>query len=131
MLSSRRENIKNFTKLSANLLTLPCKFLQTIIVNIIFPRKGHRNEVSNFDLFIFDSFLVNRRLDFLTIALGLMKLVQSSRDIKTLLYGMLLTKIFKHFDVPLFDETCVKLYSTNNINMQTLKWMKTVKAYGQ
>lgn len=130
MSSSHRENIKNITKLSANQLSLPCKILQNIIAHIIFPRKGNRNKVSNFDLFILDSFLVGRKHDF-PIALGLMKLLYSSQHIKTLPYRMLHTKIFKHFDVPLSDETCVKLHPTDTISIQTLKRMKIVKSHGQ
>lgn len=44
-------------------------------------------------------------------------------------YGMLLTKFFKHFDIPLNDEKFVKLRPTDTINIQTLKRMKIVKVY--
>lgn len=40
------------------------KVLQNIIAHIIFPRKGHRDEVNNFDIFLLDSFSVVRKLDF-------------------------------------------------------------------
>lgn len=52
------KSIENISKLSANQLTLPCEVLLNIIPHVILPRKGHRDEVNNFDLFILDSFLV-------------------------------------------------------------------------
>lgn len=43
---------------------------------------------------------------------------------------MLLTKNFKYFSVPLFNETYVKLRPTDTINIQTLQQMKIVKEHG-
>lgn len=63
-----RKNIENITKLSANQLSLPCEVLQNTIAHIIFSRKGHRNEVNNFDLFILDSIIVRRKIDLSIIA---------------------------------------------------------------
>lgn len=121
------KDFENITKISANQLTLLCKVLQNIIANVILPRKGHRNEVSSFDLFILDSFLVHRKLDFPTIALGLMKLVHSSRYVKALPFDMFLTKIFKHCNVAFNGKTSIKLRSIDTINTQTLRCMKITK----
>lgn len=125
------KDFENITKISANQLTLPRKVLQNIIANIILPRKGHRDEVNYFDLFILDSFLVGRKLDFPTIALGLMKLIHTSRYSKALPYVTLLTKNFKHFNVSLEGEAIIKPHPTDIINIQTLKRMKIFKTQGQ
>lgn len=125
------KDFKNITKISANQLTLPCKVLQNIISHIILPRKGHRDVVTYFELFILDSFLVGRELDFPTIALGLMKLIHTSRYTKALPYGMLLTKNFKHFNVSLDGEGIVKPCPIYTINIQTFKHMKSYKTQGQ
>lgn len=50
----------------------------------------------------------------------LIKLVHFTRHVKALPYVMLLMKKIKHFETPLQDETFVKLYSTDIINIQTL-----------
>lgn len=50
----------------------------------------------------------------------LIKLVHFTHHVKALTYGMLLMKKFKHFETPLQDETFVKLYPTDIINIQTL-----------
>lgn len=44
---------------------------------------------------------------------------------------MLLTKIFKHFDIPLHGKTFVKFSLTDTTNIQTLKQIKIVKEQGQ
>lgn len=41
-----------------------------------------------------------------------------------------LQKNLKHFDIPLNDETFVKLHPTDTINIQTLKRIKIVKEHG-
>lgn len=113
-----------------NQLILPYKVLQNIIAHVILPRKGHWDKVNNLDLFVLDSFLVGRK-DFLTVALGDMKLVYSTRHIKTLPYGMFLTKILKHFEISLYGETFVSLYPIGTINIQIVKCMKIVKGHAQ
>lgn len=82
----RAKNFEISIKLSANQLILPCKVLQHIIVfwHIILPRKGHRDEVNNFDLFLFYSFLVGQKFDFTTIVIGHMKAIHSAINIEAL-----------------------------------------------
>ncbi|XP_022864691.1 uncharacterized protein LOC111384618 [Olea europaea var. sylvestris] len=58
-------------------------------------------------------------------------LVHASRHTKALPYGMLLTKIFKHFNVSLDGEDFIKLRPIDTIYIQTLKRMKIVKEHGQ
>lgn len=58
------KDFENITKMSANQLTLLCKILHNIIAHVILPRKGHRDEVNYFDLFILDSLIVSQKLDF-------------------------------------------------------------------
>lgn len=105
--------------------------LHNIIAHIILPRKGHLDEITHFNLFLLDSFLVGQRLDFPTIVIGHMKIIHSSTRVKTLPYDMLLTKILKHFEIPFNDEVFISLRPTDVINIHTLKRMKIVKERGQ
>lgn len=50
--------------LNLNHLTIPCKILHRAIAYVIVPRSGHFEEVHHFDLFLLDSLLVGRILDF-------------------------------------------------------------------
>ncbi|KAL2517753.1 Uncharacterized protein Adt_14000 [Abeliophyllum distichum] len=52
------------TRLSTNQLTLTCRVLHNIIAHIIVPRKGHHDEVNHYDVFLLDSILLGRKLDF-------------------------------------------------------------------
>ncbi|KAL2461582.1 Uncharacterized protein Adt_45002 [Abeliophyllum distichum] len=125
------KTFQNATKLSANQLTLTCKVLHNIIAHIIVPWKCHPNEVTLFDLFLLDSFLVYRKIDFPFIVLNHMNHVYSARRIVGFPYGMLLTKIFHHFEVPISNKVSNSQKPTNTINLSTLKRMKIVKEQGQ
>lgn len=117
-------------KLRTSQLTLPCKVLYNIIAHVIFCRKGHLDEATHFNLFLLHSFLVWWKLDFPTAVFGHMEIVHCATRIKALLLGMLLTKIFKHFEFPLNGEIFVSLCITDIINTHTLKHIKLWKKMG-
>ncbi|KAL2524804.1 Uncharacterized protein Adt_09858 [Abeliophyllum distichum] len=130
----RRITGKHFetpSRLSTNQLTLTCRVLHNIITNIIVPRKGHLDEVNHYDVFLLDSFLIGRKLDFSYIMLQHMNSVLSSTRPKALPYGMILTKVFQHFEVSFRDLVVLLAKATDTINTLTLKRMKIFKEDGQ
>lgn len=65
-----------------------------MIVYVILLKKGHLDDVTHFNLFLFYSFLVEeKKLDFPTIVISHMKIVHSNIRIKVSSFWMLLTKI--------------------------------------
>lgn len=125
------KDFENINKTSTHHLSLPCKVLQHIIAHVILPRKGYRDEVNFLDLFILDSFLVNRKLDFPALVIETMEHVHTSRKIKALPYGVLLTKIFKHFHVSLDNEPFVKSRPIDTINIKIFARMRITKENSQ
>ncbi|KAL2491498.1 Protein kinase domain-containing protein [Abeliophyllum distichum] len=67
------------TRLSTNQLTLTCRVLHNIIAHIIVPRKGHHDEVNHYDVFLLDSILFGRKLDFSYIMIQHMNSVLSGQ----------------------------------------------------
>ncbi|KAL2498715.1 Uncharacterized protein Adt_24265 [Abeliophyllum distichum] len=130
----RRVTGKHFetpTRLSTNQLTLTCRVLHNIIAHIIVPRKGHHDEVNHYDVFLLDSILLRRKLDFPYIMLQHMNSVLSGTRPKALPYGMILTKVFEHFRVSVHDLVALLSKATDTINISTLKCMKIFKEDGQ
>ncbi|KAL2476425.1 Uncharacterized protein Adt_37161 [Abeliophyllum distichum] len=99
------KNFEAAVRLSSNQLTLPCRVLHNIIAHIIVPRKGHLDEH--------------------------MSCVLSGTRPKALPYGMILTKIFQHFEVSFRDSVALVPKATDTINVLTLKRMKIFKENGQ
>ncbi|KAL2458233.1 Uncharacterized protein Adt_00690 [Abeliophyllum distichum] len=99
------KNFEAVVRLSSNQLTLPCRVLHNIIAHIIVPRKGHVDEH--------------------------MSCVLSGTRPKALPYGMILTKIFQHFEVSFRDSVALVPKATDTINILTLKRMKIFKENGQ
>ncbi|KAL2543359.1 Uncharacterized protein Adt_04337 [Abeliophyllum distichum] len=56
-----------------------------------------------------------------------MSCVISGTRPKALPYGMILTKIFQHFDISFHDSVAILPKATDTINVLTLKWMKFFK----
>ncbi|KAL2542915.1 Uncharacterized protein Adt_03893 [Abeliophyllum distichum] len=117
-------------RLSSNQLTLPCHVLHNIIPHIIVPRKGHLDEVNYYDVFLLNSILRGRKLDFSYIMMQHISCVLSGTRPKALPYGMILTKIFQHFEVSFRDSVAVLPKVTDTINVLTLKRMKIFKENG-
>ncbi|KAL2461581.1 Uncharacterized protein Adt_45001 [Abeliophyllum distichum] len=122
---------QNAAKLSSNQLSLSCKVLHNIIAHIVVPRKGHLDEITLFELFLLDSFLVDPKIDFSYIILNHMNIVHSANRITKFSYGMLLTKNFHHFEVPMSNKISFSQKPTDTINLNTFKRMKIVKEQGQ
>ncbi|KAL2505369.1 Uncharacterized protein Adt_20990 [Abeliophyllum distichum] len=118
-------------RLSTNQLTLMCHVLHNIIAQIIVPRKGHLDEVNHYDVFLLDSILRGCKLDFSYIMIQHMSCVLSDTRAKALPYGMILTKIFQHFEVPIRDLVALLPKATDTIKTLTLKQMKIFKEDGQ
>ncbi|KAL2518207.1 Uncharacterized protein Adt_14454 [Abeliophyllum distichum] len=74
-------------RLSTNQLTLPCRVLHNIIDHIIVPRKCYLDEVNHYDVFLLDSILCGRKLDFSYIMIQHMRCVLSGTRAKALPYG--------------------------------------------
>ncbi|KAL2491256.1 Uncharacterized protein Adt_26884 [Abeliophyllum distichum] len=130
----RRVTEKHFdtpARLSTNQLTLTCRVLHNIIVHIIVPRKGYHDEVNHYDVFLLDSILLGRKLDFPYIMLQHMNFVLSGTRPKALPYGMFLTKVFEHFGVSVHDSVVLLPKATDTINISILKCMKIFKKDGQ
>ncbi|KAL2480372.1 Uncharacterized protein Adt_33338 [Abeliophyllum distichum] len=119
------------TRLNTNQLTLTCRVLHNIIAHIIVPRKGHHDEVNHYDVFLLDSILLGRKLDFPYIMIQHMNSVLSGSRSKALPYGMILTKVFEHFGVSVLNTTALVPKATDTINTLTLKRMKIFKENGQ
>ncbi|KAL2486124.1 Uncharacterized protein Adt_30880 [Abeliophyllum distichum] len=118
-------------RLSSNQLTLPCRVLHNIISHIIVPRKGHIDEVNHFDVFLLDSILVGRKLDFPYIMLHHMNTVHRGHRHMALPYGMILTKIFQHHQISFCDEVVFFAKPTDTIDIRTLRRMKIIEKDGQ
>ncbi|KAL2480401.1 Uncharacterized protein Adt_33367 [Abeliophyllum distichum] len=118
-------------RLSTNQLTLPCHVLHNIIPHIIVPRKGHLDEVNHYDVFLLDSILRGRKIDFSYIMMQHMNYVLSGTRPKALPYGMILTKKIQHFEISFHDSVAVLPKATDTIIVLTLKRMKIFKENGQ
>ncbi|KAL2542513.1 Uncharacterized protein Adt_03491 [Abeliophyllum distichum] len=118
-------------RLSSNQLTLQCRVLHNIIAHIIVPRKGHLDEVNHYDVFLLDSILHGRKIDFSYIMIQHMSCVLSGTRPKALPYGMIHTKNFQHFEISFHDSVAVIPKATDTINILTLKRMKIFKENGQ
>ncbi|KAL2525939.1 Uncharacterized protein Adt_10993 [Abeliophyllum distichum] len=92
---------------------------------------GHLDEVNHYDVFLLDSILRGRKLDFPYIMMQHMSCVLSGTRPKALPYGMILTKIFQHFEVSFRDSVALVPKATDTINILTLKRMKIFKENGQ
>ncbi|KAL2526263.1 Uncharacterized protein Adt_11317 [Abeliophyllum distichum] len=125
------KHFDNPARLSTNQLTLTCHVLHNIIAHIIVPRKGHLDEVNHYDVFLLDSILIGRKLNFSYIMLHHIDSVLSSTRTKALPYGMILTKKFQHFEVSFRDSVVLLPKATDTINPLTLKRMKIIKKDGQ
>ncbi|KAL2479597.1 Uncharacterized protein Adt_32563 [Abeliophyllum distichum] len=110
-------------RLSTNQLTLTCRVLHNIIV----PRKEHHDEVNHYYIFLLDSILLGRKLDFHYIMSLHMNCVLSSTRPKALPYSMILTKVFEHFGISIHDSVALLRKATDTINISTLKRMKIFK----
>ncbi|KAL2466676.1 Uncharacterized protein Adt_42527 [Abeliophyllum distichum] len=118
-------------RLSTKQLTILCRVLHNIIAHIIVPRKGHLDEVNQYDVFLLDSILCRRKLDFSYIMIQHISCILSGTRAKALSYGMILTKIFQHFEVSVRDSVALLPKATDTINTFTLKRMKIFKEDGQ
>ena len=87
-----------------------CLCLQTRIVlrfiqSIVLPKSGHLDEVSHMDVALIDCILKRRPVDIgystVRTMLSIPKLITRS-----LLYGHFITRIFKHFKVPIHEPSC-------------------------
>ncbi|KAL2525601.1 Uncharacterized protein Adt_10655 [Abeliophyllum distichum] len=117
--------------LSTNQLTISRRILHNIISYIIVPRKGHLDEVNHYDVFLLDSILRGRKIDFSYIMMQHMSCVLSGTRPKALPYEMILTKKFHHFKISFRDSVAVLPEATDTINVLTLKRMKIFKKNGQ
>ncbi|KAL2475802.1 Uncharacterized protein Adt_36538 [Abeliophyllum distichum] len=78
-----------------------------------------------------DSILRGSKLDFSYIMIQHMSCVLRGTRAKALPYGMILTKIFQHFEVLVRDSIALLPKATDTINIPTLKRMKIFKEDGQ
>ncbi|KAL2541443.1 Uncharacterized protein Adt_02421 [Abeliophyllum distichum] len=69
-----RKYFEAAVRLSTNQLILPCRVLHNIITHIIVPRKGHLDEVNHYDVFLLDTILCGRKLDFSYIMIQHMRI---------------------------------------------------------
>lgn len=109
--------------LNAKHLTLKARILHHMVGYNILPKAGHRDDVNSSEVFVVDSMLVGRRFN---LGYMLIRHMVDSRDHKTafLLYGMILTEIFKHFKVPMDDEVDFsRPIATDTYNKSTIRSM--------
>ncbi|KAL2512789.1 Uncharacterized protein Adt_18389 [Abeliophyllum distichum] len=126
-----RKHFEAAVRLSTNQLTLLCRVLHNIIAHIIVPRKGHLDEVNHYGVFLLDSILRGCKLDFSYIMIQHINYILSRTRAKALPYGMILTKIFQHFDISFRDSVALLPKATDTINTLTLKQMKFFKEDGK
>ncbi|KAL2491773.1 Protein kinase domain-containing protein [Abeliophyllum distichum] len=82
---------------------------------------GHLDEVNHYDIFLLDSIIRGRKLDFSYIMILHMNCVLSGTRAKALPYGMILTKNFQHIEVPIRDSVALLPKATDTIKTITLK----------
>ncbi|KAL2505361.1 hypothetical protein Adt_20982 [Abeliophyllum distichum] len=88
---------------------------------------SHLDEVNHYEVVILDSILIGRKLDFSYIMLQHMNSVLSGTQPKALSYGMILAKIFQHFEVSFRDSVVLFPKAIDTINNLTLKCMNYFK----
>ncbi|KAH9743958.1 hypothetical protein KPL70_003484 [Citrus sinensis] len=86
----------------SQLLPLQVRILHTILQHIITPRKGHSDKVTRLDVGLLDSLITGRpiNLGYIIVRHMLSTLVVNHR---LLPYGSIISKILRHFEVPLRD----------------------------
>ena len=90
-------------KPSAHSLTVKCRILHHMILYILLPRCGHRDEVSYLEAFIIDSIMRGRRIDVgYVMMMHMLACCESST--RVLPYGRFLTRVFKDAGVDLSKE---------------------------
>ncbi|KAL2480792.1 Uncharacterized protein Adt_33758 [Abeliophyllum distichum] len=91
------KHFDNPARLSTNQLTLTCRVLHNIITHIIVPRKCHLDKINHFDVFLLDSILIGRKVNFSYIMLHHMDSVLSGTRTKAFPYEMIPTKKISTF----------------------------------
>ncbi|KAL7261605.1 hypothetical protein ACSBR1_000109 [Camellia fascicularis] len=100
------------TSLQARHLKPHLRILHRWIVENVTPKKGHHDAVPYFNAYLLYCFEVGQKLDLCYIIMKEMVLANHGQFTgQSLLFGALLTKIFKHFKVNLADEMDIKIRS--------------------
>ncbi|KAI7994487.1 hypothetical protein LOK49_LG11G02113 [Camellia lanceoleosa] len=103
------------TSLQARHLKPYLRILHRWIVENITPKKGHLNAVPYFNAYLLYCFEIGHKLDLCYIIMKEMMFTNQAQFTgRSLLFGALLTKIFKHFRVHLVDEMDIKIHSPIN-----------------
>ena len=84
------------------MLPLQVRILHTILQYIITPRKGHSDEVTRLDVGLLDSLITGRPINLGYIIVWQM-LSTPVVNHRLLPYGNIISKILRHFEVPLRD----------------------------
>ncbi|PON54346.1 hypothetical protein PanWU01x14_195750 [Parasponia andersonii] len=89
---------------TANHLNVHSRLLHYCITYNILPRTGHREIVYTLDIFLINSILMEKAINLGYILMTQMR-EAGSKKTGCLPYGMVLTRIFDHFEIPLHDES--------------------------
>ena len=114
-------------KPSAHSLTVRSRILHHMILYILLPRGGHRDEVSYLEAFIIDSIMRGRRIDVgYVMMMHMLACCESST--RVLPYGRFLTRVFKDAGVDLSKEQDFEAPSSyDTYDEQSLARMKFEK----
>ncbi|PON55778.1 hypothetical protein PanWU01x14_185870, partial [Parasponia andersonii] len=89
---------------TANHLNVHSRLFHHYITYNILPRTGHREIVHPLDIFLINSILMGKAINLGYILMTQMREV-GSKKMGCLPYGMVLTRIIDHFEIPLHDES--------------------------
>ncbi|XP_028124287.1 uncharacterized protein LOC114321310 [Camellia sinensis] len=103
------------TSLQARHLKPHLRILHQWIIENVTPKKAHHDAVPYFNAYLLYCFEVGQKVDLCYIIMKEMVLANQGQFTgRSLLFGTLLTKIFKHFKVHLADEMDIKIRSPIN-----------------
>ncbi|PON57542.1 hypothetical protein PanWU01x14_172620 [Parasponia andersonii] len=89
---------------TVNHLNVHSRLLHHYITYNILPRTDHREIVHTLEIFLINSILMGKAINLGYILMTQMRKVGSKKT-ECLPYGMVLTQIFYHFEIPLHDES--------------------------
>ena len=115
----------------SQLLPLKVRILRTILQHIVTPKKDHSDEVTRLDVGLLDSLILDRPINLGYVIVRHM-LSTPAVNHRLLPYGSIITKLLRHFEVPLLDTGYIKTrrisleaMTSNDFSMKNEEWIKT------
>ncbi|PON34821.1 hypothetical protein PanWU01x14_341200 [Parasponia andersonii] len=103
-LKNLTRNGNYYPNCTANHLNIHSRLLHHYITYNILPRTGHREVVHPLDIFLINSIIMGKAINLVHILMTQMR-EAGSKKMGCLPYGMVLSRIFDHFEIHLHDES--------------------------